>query len=261
MPNKHCLTKEKKVPTTSPETAPTVAEASQREDFAELLVRYQPLIRVIVAKMSPNLPAHADFEELRSAGLTGLIHAIERFDPSRGYTFETYASIRIRGAILDELRRLDLVPRSVRRNQRRLAAAVEKLEKELGRAPQDSEIQAELGLGDRKYAKIRAQGNPLSILFLDAPVADGETQGHELLADEEAEAAPDRVETDELLSLVADKIHQLPEAQQKVLALNFFEELRLAEIGRIMNLSEARVSQIRAQALATLRKFVRRMTY
>ncbi len=227
----------------------------------EMLLRYRPVVKIIVAKMRDNLPSHADLEELESVGLIGLISAIDRFDPTRGYTFETYASIRIRGAILDELRNLDMMPRSVRAKQRQLQKTVEQLEQDLGRAPSDEEIRHAMELPEKKYRKLRAQTVNPTVIFLDRAENSEDVNPHEAIPDEEATAVPESLEKKELARLVAHKIKELPEAQRKVLALYFNEEMRLAEIGKIMGLSEARVSQIRTQALLHLRRFCRRMTY
>lgn len=227
----------------------------------QMLLKHEPIVKIIVAKMRSRLPAHADLEELHSIGLTGLISAIERFDESRGYSFETYASIRVRGAILDSLRAMDMMPRSVRTKQRKLNAVLEQLEQELGRTPTDEELRLELGMEPKQFQKLRAQTRPLNIIFLDRSSEAGEVSPHDLIADESQEDFPEKIERRELQELVARKILELPKQQQKVLALYFHEGLRLAEIGEMMGISEARVSQIRSQALAHLRKFVARMSY
>lgn len=251
-------------PTISRNSAPVATSnvAAEKESYLkDMLLRYSPMVKIIVAKMREGLPAHADLQELESVGLTGLIAAIDRFDASRGYTFETYASIRIRGAILDELRAMDMMPRSVRTKQRRLNKVVESLEQSLGRTPTDEEVRAELGLDARQYDKLRSQTKPISLIFLDRNQTEEDSNPHDTIADESQENFPERLEERELQELVARKIMELPDVQKKVLALYFYEEMRLAEIGKIMGLSEARVSQIRSQALSHLRKFVGRMTY
>lgn len=225
-----------------------------------MLTRHAPMVKIIVARMRHRLPAHADLEELESIGILGLLSAIERFDASRGYSFETYASIRIRGAILDELRAMDMIPRSVRTKQRKMQKAIETLEQDLGRSPTEEEIRHALDLDLPKYRRLKAQTLPLNFIFLDRSRLPGESAPHETIADESEPTCPDRLERTELQQLVAEKILELPKTQKKVLALYFFEEMRLAEIGRILGVSEARVSQIRSQALQTLRRFVQRIS-
>lgn len=258
MDRQNTLTVKKTTAATS--TAPEAIPEDKDARLETMLLRYSPMVKIIVGRMRNKLPAHADIEELESVGMTGLISAIDRFDTSRGYTFETYASVRIRGAILDELRAMDMLPRSVRTKQRKLAKAVETLEQRLGRAPNDEEVREEMQLDNKAYDKLRTQTKPLQLIFLDRATTDEEYDPHEFIADESAEHGPDVVEREELYELVARKILELPPPQRKVLALYFHEGLRLAEIGEVMDLSEARVSQIRTQALAHLRKFVSRMT-
>lgn len=231
------------------------------QGMREMLLKHSSLVKIIVAKMRDSLPSHADLEELESVGMIGLINAVERFNPDRGYTFETYASIRIKGAILDELRSYDMVPRSIRNKQRKLKRTKEKLEQELGRMPTEDEIQDELGLEKKKYLKLVSQTRPVGFVFLDKTTVGEDTSPHEAIPDDTQSLCSDLLEQKELKQLIAQKIMELPDAQKKVLALYFFEEMRLAEIGKIMGLTEARVSQIRTQAIQTLRTFVRRMTY
>jgi RNA polymerase sigma factor for flagellar operon FliA len=217
------------------------------------------MVKIIVARMRSKMPSHADIEELESAGMMGLLSALERFDESRGYTFQTYASVRIRGAILDELRAMDMVPRSVRLKQRLLARAGAKLEQRIGRTPSDAELRKELGMESAAFEKLRNQARPVSIVRLDSAAEEGDDALHECVADESAESAPLSLEREELQELVARKIMELPEQHRKVIVLYYHEGLRLAEIGEAMDLSEARICQIRAQAIEHLRRYVHTM--
>ena len=229
-------------------------------DRAGMLEKYAPLVKMIVGRMRGKMPQHADVEELESAGMMGLLSAIERYDPTRGYTFQTYASVRIRGAILDELRHMDMVPRSVRIKQRLIARTTQTLEQRLGRTPSDGELSGELGLDEESFRKLRVQTRPVSILYLDG---EGPGEGgamHECIADEEGEEAPSRLEREELQEMIARRIMEMPEQSRKVLALYFTEGMRLAEIGLAMGLSEARICQIRSQAIEQLRRYVHRMS-
>lgn len=232
---------------------------SEWTDKGVVLEKYASLVKIIVARMREKLPPHADVQEMESAGMTGLLSAVERFDPSRGYTFQTYASIRIRGAILDELRAMDMVPRSVRLKQRLLARTSAKLEQQMGREPTDEELRGELGMDSKAYERLRFLVRPVSVVYLDDSGPEGGEMMHDCIADENAELAQTRIERSEMLELVAHKIHELPDQSRKVLALYFNEGMRLAEIGAVMGLSEARICQIRSQALAHLRRFVERM--
>lgn len=248
--------------TSRPAPAGTASHPSLSSAEREaLILRCRPLVKIVVARMSAQFPAHADREELESVGMLGLVEAAARFDPSRGYTFETYASIRVRGAVLDELRKLDLLPRTLRAKARKIQQTVERLEQKLGRVPTDGEIATALGVTVRQYQKVQARIEALRLVHLDQRDDQQERNWHEVIADPDSEAGFTAVENRELIACVAERLGDLPAQQQKVLALYFFEGLRLAEIGRIMGVSEARVSQIRSRALDTLRRYVRRMTY
>ena len=228
-------------------------------DQASLLEAYTPLVKIIVSRMRGKLPSHADIEELESIGMMGLLAAIERYDSSRGYTFQTYASVRIRGAILDELRAMDMVPRSVRLKQRLVARTSSIIEQRTGRTPTASEMCDALGLDLKAYEKLRSQTRPVNVVYLDEPSEEG-VDMHDVIADESVETVSGRIEREEMLELVARKIMELPEQHRRVMALYFNEGMRLAEIGEVMGLSEARICQIRSQALEHLRKFVKRMS-
>ncbi len=234
--------------------------SGQPDDRGSMLSRHMPLVKIIVSKMRLRLPAHADCEELHSAGIIGLIAAIDRFDPSYGYSFETYASVRIRGAILDELRKLDMMPRSARSKLRRIQQAAGELEQRLGRVPTESELSREMGLREAELRKMRARSKPVNLIFLDQARSGDEAGLHEMIADDRQPPFPEKLEKKELMDLVAGKIQHLPRQQKEVLALNFIEEKRLSEIGRMMGVSEARISQIRSQALSRLRRYVSRIS-
>lgn len=229
-------------------------------ELQSMLLKHSSMVKVIVAKMRDRLPSHADLEELESVGLLGLIDAVERFDPSRGYSFETYASIRIRGAILDELRSMDLLPRSVRAKQRKLNETVQTLEQRHGRAPTDEEIRSELQLTPKKYGKLCAQTQTPSFIFLDRQQSSEEVNPHDSIADELQIPSSSALEHRELCQIVARRIKALPEQQRKVLAMYYYEDMRLAEIGQVMGLTEARISQIRAQAILDLRRYLTKIT-
>lgn len=235
--------------------------AAFSRDAAAILAQHAPMVKIIVARMRSKLPSHADIEELESAGMMGLLAAIERFDESKGYTFQTYASIRIRGAILDELRAMDMVPRSVRLKQRIIAKTSSALEQRIGREPSEEELREELKMDHKSFERLRFQTQPVSIVSLDGTIKDTTESFHESIADENACIVPERMEREELQELVARKIMELPQQHRRVIALYFNESMTLAEIGELMGLSEARICQIRAQALEHLRRFVSRMSH
>ena len=254
------VSKKSRVKKENTKTAKGPESSDQDEQhMADMVHRHLPLVKVIVAKMRPHLPAYADYEELYSAGVVGLVSAIERFDPTRGFCFETYASIRVRGAILDELRKLDIMPRSARSNYRKLNKTVEALEQKLGRAPSDREIRHEMGLTPQKYRKLRVATQPSSILFLDKAREADELNLHDLVADDRLTPCHQMIEQEEMTEIINEKIQKLPQRQKMVLAFYYYEGMRLAEIGKILGVSEARVSQLRSQALKSLRIYLNRM--
>tara|TARA_B100000989_G_scaffold280537_1_gene244042 strand:- start:1163 stop:1855 length:693 start_codon:yes stop_codon:yes gene_type:complete len=219
-----------------------------------------PLVKIILNKMKARLPRSVDLDDLHSVGVLGLIDAVKKFDPERGYTFETFASFRVRGAIQDELRNLDTLSRTARRKQRHMHSIVEELEQQLGRSPSDNEICKTLGIDHKALSKWRAQTQPADYVFLDSPADDEETGSwHDRIADERFELFSEAFEKEELMEQIVEKIETLPYRQRKILHLYYFEGMRLTAIAEELGVSEARVSQIRSQALESLRTFVQRI--
>lgn len=243
------------------ETATRVRNAQSRPTVAELernarVEQHLPLVRRVLERIRRTLPRHIDADDLYSAGVTGLIAASERFDPKQHATFPGYACLRIRGAILDELRRLDWCPRRTRAKARRFEAAVQEAEQELGRAPTDGEMSRRLGVPLRSISKWREAAKPTRFIPLDQPSHSDDPQSgslHEVIADERQVGVRDSMENEELMQLMADRIEALPEAQKKILAMYYFEGMRLAEIATVFKRTESRISQIHAQAVSTLR--------
>ncbi len=228
------------------------------DDRALLLLHYSPLVRFTTNRMA-GWPHQVDRADLASYGLFGLIDAIEKFDPGRGFKFETYAVSRIRGAIIDELRSIDWVPRSVRAKARSIERVSSTLENELRRSPDDAEVAAELGLTLGELAQTRSQVSSTGLVALDDSLAsnswDGE--GSATIGDTIADRRYDPVEafdTDEMKYLLADAISRMPDRVRCVLIFYYYEGLTLAEIGEILGVTESRVCQIHTKALARLRQ-------
>lgn len=225
----------------------------------ELLQDHLHLVRVVVSKISKTLPSHVDLDDLRSVGLQGLISAVRRYDPEQGKTFDGYAMMRIRGAILDELRRMDVMPRTARAKARTIQTTVAKLEQKLGRTPTDEELQAELNLSTKDFRRMMRHAKPVNFVSLDSAHANedpDEANLHEAIPDDSQEMCYDKMQNEELKRIVAERISLLPERQKKILAMYYFEEMKLAEIAEVYGVTEARICQIHAQALGTLRKYV-----
>ena len=230
-------------------------------DEKELIERYLPLVRNVVDRIKLNLPSHIEAADLYGVGITGLIAAVRRFDPDQGSTFASYAATRIRGAILDELRRMDWCPRRTRARARKVKEAINALEQRLGRAASEPEICEELGLGPREYAKWLEESRPVTFIAIDQTNDGEDSEGaslHELLADPNDETGRDRMEKQELLELMTQRIAELPDIPRKILAMYYFEKMRLAEIAQVFGLTESRICQIHSQTILGLRAYISR---
>ncbi len=233
----------------------------QAVDEKDLIVRYLPLVRNVVDRIKLNLPAHVDADDLYSVGITGLIAAVRRFNPEQGNTFATYAVTRIRGAILDELRRLDWCPRRARARGRKLKSAIGDLEQKLGRVATEAEVCTALGISREEYTKWLEESKPLTFIAIDQHAEGEEGDGaslHELLADETDQTGRDTLEKAELLQLLAQRITGLPDIPRRILAMYYHEQMRLAEIAAVFGLTESRICQIHAQTILGLRGWLQR---
>ena len=223
-----------------------------------LVVAYSPLVKYVAGRMSSGLPAHVEEADLISYGLGGLISAIERFDLTREIKFETYAITRIRGAIIDELRNLDWVPRSVRARAREIERVNMKLEARLQRAPTDEEMSTELGISIEDFQDALLQISNSTIVALDElwNVSDATGDQVSLLDTLPDHGAPDPqavVDQTELRDRIADAIAALPEREKLVIALYYYENLTLREIGEVLGVTESRVSQLHTKAILRLK--------
>lgn len=225
-----------------------------------LFETYLPLVRSIVARIKINLPPHIDEQDLNSVGITGLISALKKYDPEQKKSFGSYAAMRIRGAILDELRRMDWMPRNARTNFKKLRKTVEELEQRIGRPAESEEIRAELGMTHKEYNQLMAEVRPISFLPLDNASSnsdDSESANlNEIIPDEGVVPVTTKMEKDEVTQLVAERINQLPEVPRKVLAMYYFQDMRLAEIAEVFGLTESRICQIHSQAIISLRSYI-----
>jgi RNA polymerase sigma factor for flagellar operon FliA len=223
-----------------------------------LVVAYSPLVKYVAGRMSSGLPGHVEESDLISYGLGGLISAIERFDLSREIKFETYAITRIRGAIIDELRNLDWVPRSVRARAREIERINMKLEARLQRAPTDEEMATELGVTVDEFQETLLQISNSTIVALDELWNVQDATGDQVslldtLPDREAPDPQQLVDQSELRDRIADAIALLPEREKLVVALYYYENLTLREIGEVLGVTESRVSQLHTKAVLRLR--------
>jgi RNA polymerase sigma factor for flagellar operon FliA len=223
-----------------------------------LVVAYSPLVKYVSGRMASGLPAHVEEADLISYGLVGLISAIQRFELEREIKFETYAITRIKGAIIDELRSLDWVPRSVRARARAIERANSKLEHKLQRAPTDEEMAAELEMtvGDFQDALLQISNSTIAALDELWSVSDSSGDQVSLLDTLQDPGAPDPahvMDATDLKDRIADAISRLPEREKLVVALYYYENLTLREIGEVLGVTESRVSQLHTKAVLRLR--------
>lgn len=218
----------------------------------ELIEQYAPLVKRIAHHLMARLPASVVLDDLIQAGMIGLLEASKKYDASKGASFETYAGIRIRGAIIDEVRRGDWTPRSVHRNSRRISEAIQKVEAVTGSDASDQEIASELGISITDYhALLKDSVESRLFSFEELANPDSEMPGEQFAGEDPS--PDDHTEKNAFLSALAGSIDTLPEREKLVLALYYDEELNLKEIGEVLGVSESRVSQIHSQAAHRLR--------
>jgi RNA polymerase sigma factor for flagellar operon FliA len=226
------------------------------------LEEYLPLVKYIAGRLAIGLPRSVEMNDLVNAGVVGLIEAYHNFDVAKGVKFETYASLRIRGSILDELRGMDWVPRSTRARSREIERVIARLENEMGRAPTEDELAKGLGVELDEYYLMIEDVSSTALLSLDEMTYGDEDDKPVPLLDtlrsREPTNALAELERDELRDLLADSLGQLGEQERLVVALYYYEELTLKEIGQVLELSESRVSQLHTKAVLSLRAKLRK---
>lgn len=223
-----------------------------------LVLTYAPLCKYVAGRMGSTLPSYIDLEDLTSYGLVGLLDAIDRFEPSRGVKFETFALARIRGAIIDELRSLDWAPRALRQNQRRLIQVAGEIEQREGRPATDAELAAGMGMTEPELDTLLADiaGSSmvaLEELFAPSPNDDEALALGDAVEDETSPQPAPATEHAILRDLLADAIVRLPERERIVVSLYHYDGLSLREIGQVLGVTESRASQLRTKAIVRLR--------
>jgi len=238
----------------------TYQKMSGGKNRDEMIKKHLSLVNFVVARLSIGLPGWLDKRDLINAGVIGLIDAVNHFDPAKGVKFETYASTRIRGAIIDELRSLDWIPRSTRAKSKEIESAISNLINKLGHIPTDEEVATKLGWEMNKYYKALEQVSGTTLLSLDEMVKT--SSGVESVKRIDTVASNDedtleKIERRELVDNVVNILATLSEQERLAIALYYYEELTLKEIGMVMNVSESRVSQIHTSAILKLRAKLR----
>ncbi|MFP5359509.1 MAG: FliA/WhiG family RNA polymerase sigma factor [Actinomycetes bacterium] len=232
-------------------TAGGAARAAARD---ALITHYAPLVSQVATRVIAKLPDTVELADLVSYGMFGLIDAVEKFEPSRGYKFETYAGTRIRGAIIDELRAADWVPRSVRSKARALEQATRELEQQLMRPVADEDVAAHIGWATAEVRTVRAQVALSHVAALDGMPSEPDTQPIPTLGSPAFALASARLEAREASALLAAAVQGVRDREQEVLRLYYYENLTLAQIGEILGVTESRVSQIHSGAVKKLRE-------
>jgi len=225
-----------------------------------MVEKHLALVKTVVGRIAVTLPSHVLIEDLYSAGLVGLLNAVRNFVPDGGTAFETYARVRIRGAVFDELRRLDWVPRSVHRKARRVQDAMREVEQEVGRAATEVEMARALQITVREYQQLLDEIRPAAFVSLDSVQNSDAGDGpnfYENVEDRSQENPHDGAVRNELTHLMAERLEQMPEMQRKVLALYYFEGLRLREIAEAYGVTESRICQIHIQGILSIRAYLK----
>ena len=256
-------------PIAAPELRPTAQELWHRyhqegDSPSEnaLVEKYLPLVRSALGRLAITLPDHVDQDDLKSAGLVGLLQALRNYDPACGSSFESYARLRVRGAMLDELRRMDWVPRTVHEKARKIQETIAQVEQRLGRVPSDAEVAKALNISGEEYSELLAQIRPATFICLDAvccPEGGEASSLCDVIADPSSEGPVEQASRNELKQIILQRLRQLPGTQRKVLALYYGEDLHLREIAELLGVTESRVCQIHSQAILSIRAYLHRL--
>lgn len=231
------------------------AKAKSPEVREKIILEYAPLVKVVAGRLSMYLGYNVEYEDLVSYGIFGLIDAIDKFDCLKDVKFETYASLRIRGAILDQIRKMDWIPRTIRQKQKKIDAVIKDIEARYGRSATDEEISAGLGITGEEYLDWQSQMKITNVVSLNEFLEQGSEVPNEAGQGRSAQFdSPEEVlERDELKKMLAEALELLTEKERKVIVLYYYEDLTLKEISNILGVSESRISQLHTRALQKMR--------
>ena len=220
----------------------------------QIIMEYAPLVKIVAGRLSMYLGYNVEYDDLVGYGIFGLIDAIDKFDINKEVKFETYASLRIRGSILDQIRKMDWIPRTVRQKQKKIDEAIRKIETETGKNAQDEDIARELGVSEEELTVWQSQLKVTNLVSLNEYVDQGlepvmDARGNSHFAQPE-----DAIEEDELKKVLAQSLEVLTEKERKVITLYYYENLTLKEISNVLEVSESRISQLHTKALTKMKK-------
>ncbi len=227
------------------------SETKNLELRNQLVMQYVALVKAIVLRMLPTYRKHVDFDDLMSCGLLGLMDAIDKFDLKKEVKFETYASLRIKGEIVDQIRKQDWAPISLRQKIKRIEEGIESLEGKLGRSPTEQELAAYVSMNVEDVKRTLDESHTFNVVCLDEILVD--RMGGEELVPGSGEGPEESLEKKELREILSQSIDSLPEKERMVVSLYYHDELTLKEIGAVLGVSESRISQIHAKAIMSLR--------
>lgn len=231
------------------------AKMKSPEVREQLILEYAPLVKVVAGRLSMYLGYNVEYEDLVSYGIFGLIDAIDKFDYLNDVKFETYASLRIRGAILDQIRRMDWIPRTIRQKQKKIEAVIKEVEQSTGHMATDEEVARGLGISNEEYLEWQSQMKITGLVSLNEYMEQGSdiSQDYRRHTTSHFEAPEERIEKEELAKVLGEALQLLTEKEQKVITLYYYEELTLKEISNILEVSESRVSQLHTRALKKMK--------
>lgn len=219
----------------------------------KLILEYAPLVKIVAGRLSMYLGYNVEYEELVSYGIFGLIDAIDKYNPDKQNKFETYASLRIRGEILDQIRKMDWIPRTVRQKQKQIDAAIREIEAETGKNASDEAIAEKLGISQDEYLDWQTQLNVTNVVSLNEYIEQGSDVPNGKNSSSHFSAPEDVYEEQELKEVLKDALNLLTEKERRVIELYYYEELTLKEISMVLEVSESRVSQLHTKALSRMK--------
>lgn len=231
------------------------SKTKSSEAREKLILEYASLVKVVAGRLSMYLGYNVEYDDLVSYGIFGLIDAIDKFDCFKEVKFETYASLRIRGAILDQIRKMDWIPRTIRQKQKKIETVMREVEQATGHAASDEEIAAGLGISEDEYLEWQSQMKITGVVSLNEYMEQGSdvSQDYGRHTTSRFEAPEERIEKEELTKVLGEALQLLTEKEQKVITLYYYEELTLKEISSILEVSESRVSQLHTRALQKMK--------
>ena len=221
----------------------------------KIILEYAPLVKLVAGRLSMYLGYNVEYDDLVSYGIFGLIDAIDKYDYAKEVKFETYASLRIRGAILDQIRKMDWIPRTIRQKQKRIDAVCKDIETRLGRSATDEEIASELGISDDEYLEWQSQMKITNVVSLNEYMEQGAevpAEGNQFTT-ARFDSPEEKIEKEELKKVLEESLEQLTEKEKKVILLYYYEDLTLKEISNVLEVSESRISQLHTRALQKMK--------